>query len=156
VPRRASLLTLVDRQASGAGASSRLRARRIVCVVLTGLGSPAAGRCVWAQESTPYQGGVFIVDIKIPDNYPFVPPKMRFETKIWHPNVSRCVPLRWAQLTARRPSCARVQCHWRHLPRHPQGPVVTSAHYSHSLAFAASAPFLPEPWCDAAWRSGAC
>eukprot|EP00954_Amorphochlora_amoebiformis_P029563 1393347-Amorphochlora_amoeboformis.AAC.1 len=39
-------------------------------------------------EDTPYEGGVFVVDIKIPENYPFVPPKMRFDTKIWHPNVS--------------------------------------------------------------------
>jgi len=39
-------------------------------------------------EDTPYEGGIFVVDIQIPDNYPFVPPKMRFDTKIWHPNVS--------------------------------------------------------------------
>ncbi|EWC47763.1 hypothetical protein DRE_02963 [Drechslerella stenobrocha 248] len=37
---------------------------------------------------TPYEGGVFIVDIKIPNEYPFKPPQMRFETKVWHPNVS--------------------------------------------------------------------
>jgi ubiquitin-conjugating enzyme (huntingtin interacting protein 2) len=37
---------------------------------------------------TVYAGGVFNVDIKIPQNYPFEPPKMRFETKVWHPNVS--------------------------------------------------------------------
>jgi len=28
------------------------------------------------------------VDIKIPDEYPFKPPIMKFETKIWHPNIS--------------------------------------------------------------------
>jgi len=39
-------------------------------------------------QGTPYQGGTFYVDIEIPKNYPFVPPKMRFETKVWHPNVS--------------------------------------------------------------------
>eukprot|EP00455_Lapot_gusevi_P049547 TRINITY_DN7041_c0_g3_i7.p1 TRINITY_DN7041_c0_g3~~TRINITY_DN7041_c0_g3_i7.p1 ORF type:complete len:193 (+),score=40.49 TRINITY_DN7041_c0_g3_i7:81-659(+) len=37
---------------------------------------------------TPYAGGLFVVDIQIPENYPFVPPKMRFDTKVWHPNVS--------------------------------------------------------------------
>jgi len=31
---------------------------------------------------------IFIVDIQIPKNYPFVPPKMRFDTRVWHPNVS--------------------------------------------------------------------
>jgi ubiquitin-conjugating enzyme (huntingtin interacting protein 2) len=37
---------------------------------------------------TPYQGGVFAVDIVVPDTYPFEPPKMRFMTKVWHPNIS--------------------------------------------------------------------
>ena len=37
---------------------------------------------------TPYEGGTFLVDIKIPAEYPFQPPVMKFITKIWHPNVS--------------------------------------------------------------------
>lgn len=44
---------------------------------------------------TPYEGGEYSVDIKIPNDYPFRPPVMKFETKIWHPNVSSqtvCVP----------------------------------------------------------------
>jgi ubiquitin-conjugating enzyme (huntingtin interacting protein 2) len=37
---------------------------------------------------TPYEGGTYIVDIKIPSEYPFRPPVMKFDTKLWHPNVS--------------------------------------------------------------------
>jgi len=37
---------------------------------------------------TPYEGGLFVVEIKIPETYPFNPPKVRFMTKIWHPNIS--------------------------------------------------------------------
>ncbi|XP_015789572.1 ubiquitin-conjugating enzyme E2-22 kDa [Tetranychus urticae] len=37
---------------------------------------------------TPYEGGIFNLEIKIPPSYPFNPPKMRFITKIWHPNIS--------------------------------------------------------------------
>ena len=35
-----------------------------------------------------YENGVFQIDIKIPEKYPYVPPKMQFDTKIWHPNIS--------------------------------------------------------------------
>jgi ubiquitin-conjugating enzyme (huntingtin interacting protein 2) len=37
---------------------------------------------------TPYAGGTFEIDIQLPENYPFVPPKMKFITRVWHPNVS--------------------------------------------------------------------
>ncbi|EYU32921.1 hypothetical protein ABFS83_09G067300 [Erythranthe nasuta] len=37
---------------------------------------------------TPYEGGTFKIDITLPDGYPFEPPKMKFATKVWHPNVS--------------------------------------------------------------------
>ncbi|KAJ5833596.1 hypothetical protein N7474_001907 [Penicillium riverlandense] len=37
---------------------------------------------------TPYEGGTYNIDIKIPEMYPFRPPTMKFETKVWHPNVS--------------------------------------------------------------------
>ncbi|XP_039256819.1 ubiquitin-conjugating enzyme E2 K-like [Styela clava] len=37
---------------------------------------------------TPYAGGTYDLDIKIPDTYPFNPPKIKFLTQIWHPNIS--------------------------------------------------------------------
>ncbi|NXS09170.1 UBE2K enzyme, partial [Neodrepanis coruscans] len=36
---------------------------------------------------TPYEGK-YQLEIKIPETYPFNPPKVRFITKIWHPNIS--------------------------------------------------------------------
>jgi len=39
-------------------------------------------------EGTPYEGGRFDVDIVIPEAYPFQPVKMKFITKVYHPNVS--------------------------------------------------------------------
>ena len=39
-------------------------------------------------QGTPYEGGIFEIDIRIPKQYPFEPPKMKFNTKIWHPNIS--------------------------------------------------------------------
>ena len=47
--------------------------------------------CLQAQllgaQGTPYEGGVFSLDIKIPDRYPFLPPQVQFATPIYHPNV---------------------------------------------------------------------
>ncbi|KAE9982653.1 Ubiquitin-conjugating enzyme E2 1 [Venturia inaequalis] len=37
---------------------------------------------------TPYEGGTYVIDIKIPGDYPFRPPTMKFDTRVWHPNVS--------------------------------------------------------------------
>jgi len=39
-------------------------------------------------RDTPYEGGRYILDIMIPADYPFRPPKIKFDTKIWHPNCS--------------------------------------------------------------------
>jgi len=39
-------------------------------------------------EDTPYEGGRYEVDIQIPTSYPFQPVKMKFITKVYHPNIS--------------------------------------------------------------------
>eukprot|EP00271_Cylindrocystis_brebissonii_P006412 TRINITY_DN19198_c0_g1_i1.p1 TRINITY_DN19198_c0_g1~~TRINITY_DN19198_c0_g1_i1.p1 ORF type:complete len:161 (-),score=20.17 TRINITY_DN19198_c0_g1_i1:265-747(-) len=38
-------------------------------------------------EDTPYVGGVFQLSMNVPEQYPLVPPQVRFVTKIFHPNV---------------------------------------------------------------------
>ena len=37
-------------------------------------------------SETPYEGGVFKLDIHIPKDYPMKPPNIIFKTKIYHPN----------------------------------------------------------------------
>ncbi|GAP92788.1 putative ubiquitin conjugating enzyme [Rosellinia necatrix] len=44
--------------------------------------------CIFGPPGTPYEGGRYIVDVKIPTEYPFRPPIMKFVTKVWHPNIS--------------------------------------------------------------------
>eukprot|EP00729_Bicosta_minor_P006437 gene6437-21083_t len=42
---------------------------------------------VIGPEGTPYHGGVFKLELFLPQEYPMAPPKVRFMTKIWHPNI---------------------------------------------------------------------
>ncbi|KAG7279872.1 hypothetical protein CRUP_016199, partial [Coryphaenoides rupestris] len=38
-------------------------------------------------DDTPYEGGLFSLEVKIPERYPFEPPNIRFLTPIYHPNI---------------------------------------------------------------------
>jgi len=39
-------------------------------------------------SGTPFENGIFALEIKFPSNYPFKAPKCNFKTKIYHPNIS--------------------------------------------------------------------
>jgi len=43
--------------------------------------------CIVGPTDTLYEGGVFNALLKFPEEYPNMPPKMRFTTKLYHPNI---------------------------------------------------------------------
>jgi len=40
-------------------------------------------------KDSAYDKGIFKLELFLPDDYPMVPPKVRFLTKIYHPNIDR-------------------------------------------------------------------
>ena len=40
-------------------------------------------------STSPYEGGVYKLELYLPDDYPMAAPKVRFLTKIYHPNIDK-------------------------------------------------------------------
>ena len=104
-------------------------------------------------EGSPYEGGVFVVDIVITDQYPFAPPKMKFETRVWHPNVSSqtgaiCLDIlkdQWSPALTIKTALLSLQALLSSAePDDPQDAEVAAMYKSDPEAFARTAKF----WTD--------
>lgn len=45
------------------------------------------GATISGPDDSPWEGGLYSVRLVFPDNYPEKPPKVRFTTEMFHPNV---------------------------------------------------------------------
>jgi hypothetical protein len=99
---------------------------------------------------SPYAGGTYQVDITIPDNYPFKSPAMKFDTRIWHPNVSSVTVSGYAlpcslskKLLYSILTGVRLDFLGGHLSRHPWQRLVSSRDYQDGPDLASDATREP-------------
>ena len=102
---------------------------------------------------TPYENGVFQVLIDIPENYPLVPPKMKFLTIPYHPNVSSqtgaiCVDIlktEWSPMLTLRKVLLSLQLLLQcPNPDDPQDHMVATQYLNSTHNWEATAKMLPK------------
>ncbi|CAO4386481.1 unnamed protein product [Caenorhabditis nigoni] len=108
-------------------------------------------------DDTPYADGMFEVHMSIPDQYPFEPPKVKFVTRVWHPNVSSqtgaiCLDIlkdKWAASLTLRTVLLSIQAMMcAPEPSDPQDAVVAKQYISNYPMFKATATYWTSVFAD--------
>ncbi|XP_066315696.1 ubiquitin-conjugating enzyme E2 27-like [Miscanthus floridulus] len=108
---------------------------------------------------SPYEGGTFVIDIRLPGGYPFEPPKMQFVTKVWHPNISSqngaiCLDIlkdQWSPALTLKTALLSLQALLSSpAPDDPQDAVVAQQYLRDYPTFAATAHYWTEAFAKSA------
>lgn len=108
---------------------------------------------------SPYEGGTFVIDIRLPGGYPFEPPKMQFVTKVWHPNISSqngaiCLDIlkdQWSPALTLKTALLSLQALLSSpAPDDPQDAVVAQQYLRDYPTFAATARYWTEAFAKSA------
>lgn len=71
---------------------------------------------LFVQKNSPYEKGTFKFKLAFPPEYPFHPPKLKCETKVYHPNFDNegnvCMDILrkegWSPMTSLREVCVAI------------------------------------------------
>ncbi|KAF3790634.1 Ubiquitin-conjugating enzyme E2 35 [Nymphaea thermarum] len=91
---------------------------------------------ILGPTQSPYEGGVFKLELFLPEEYPMAAPKVRFLTKIYHPNIDKA-------------SNFFPYVAWSDMSRHPERQMESSSPDTNSIVEALlSAPNPDDPLSD--------
>ena len=95
-------ITIIGGEPTAATAISQMLSNRLKKEMAMLQKDPSPGITVWqldvnnplelhahmiGPEETPFSSGLFLLTLSIPPRYPFEPPRARFVTPIYHPNI---------------------------------------------------------------------